>query len=76
MVISGRKLVFNHEIPKENQQILRALGVAYYLGKVAQESVQPEMSQPTIYNTADGFLLSVGWSRNTAKGYGVFLSCL
>lgn len=76
MVISGGKLVLNHEMHKETWQILRALGVAYYLGTGAPETVQHEMSQPTIYNFADGFLLSVGWSQNAAKGYGVFLSCL
>lgn len=74
MAISGRKLVFNHEIPKEKWQILRSWGVAYYLGTGVQESVQHEVSEPTIHNAADSFLLSVGWSCSTAKG--VALSCL
>lgn len=38
MVISGGKLFFSHEMPKEKWQILRALGIAYYLGTGAQES--------------------------------------
>lgn len=76
MVISGGKLFFSHEIPKEKWQILRGLGVAYYSGTGAQESVQCEMSEPTIHNAADSFLLSVGWSCSAAKGYGVALFCL
>lgn len=73
MVISGGKLFFNHEIPKEKWQILRALCVAYCWGPGAQESVQHEMSEPTIHNAADSFLLCVGWSCSAAKGNDVAL---
>lgn len=62
MVISGGKLYFHHEKPKEKWQLLRALAVTSYLGTGAQESVQHVMSEPTIHNAADRFLLSVGWN--------------
>lgn len=39
VVISGGNLHFGHVIHKEKRQILRALGVVFYLGTVAQESV-------------------------------------
>lgn len=76
MVISGGKLFFSNEIPKEKWQNLRGLGVAYFSGTGAQESVQYEMSESTIHNAADSFLLGVGWSCSAANGYGVALSCL
>lgn len=56
MVISGGKWIFSHEIPKEKWQLLKALGVAYYLGTGAQASVMSEQL-PTVLQTASSSVL-------------------
>lgn len=76
VVISGRKLCFNHLIYKGKRQILRALGVVFYLSTGAQKSGQHVMSEPTFHNVKDNLLLSVGWSHSTAKGHHIALSRL